>query len=41
MCEKIKKFLIIIILLYFFMPIKINADTLSINDLIIKYIITE
>ena len=36
MCEKIKKFLIIIILLYFFMPTKINADTLSINDLIIE-----
>lgn len=36
MYERIKKFLIITILVYFFIPIKINADTLSINDLIIK-----
>lgn len=36
MCKRIKKFLIISILVYFFIPLKINADTLSINDLIIE-----
>ncbi len=36
MYEKIKKISIIIILVYFFTPIKINADTISINDLIME-----